>query len=206
MSRRATGAATAGLETSGRVEAIRYAAARLFQERGYEAATMRELARIVGLEAPSLYNHFPSKQDLLAGILIATMEEAIAAIRAAVAEAGGRPPDRLRAAITAYVLYHEDRLPEASISDTERRSLEPRHARRLYELRDEMSALVASIIEDGVATGDFSVSDVGVATIAVLSICARLPVWYSPDGRLGLDEVARLFASFALGALSAPDD
>ena len=46
-------------------EIITTAAARLFKEKGYKAASMRELASIVGVEAASLYNHIKSKDELL---------------------------------------------------------------------------------------------------------------------------------------------
>src|SRR5438046_7701489 len=41
------------------------AAAGLFLEKGYKAASMRDLAERVGVEAASLYNHIRSKTELL---------------------------------------------------------------------------------------------------------------------------------------------
>ena len=46
-------------------EQIYEAAARLFRDKGYQATSMRDLAKEVGLRASSLYNHFPSKSDVL---------------------------------------------------------------------------------------------------------------------------------------------
>jgi TetR/AcrR family transcriptional regulator, cholesterol catabolism regulator len=40
-------------------------AARLFQENGYLAASMRDLAQRVGLQVSSLYSHIGSKEELL---------------------------------------------------------------------------------------------------------------------------------------------
>ena len=48
-----------------RKEVIVQAAAALFLEKGYKAASMRDLAEKVGVEAASLYNHIRSKTDLL---------------------------------------------------------------------------------------------------------------------------------------------
>ena len=49
-------------------EIIFQAAARLFKDYGYQATSMRQLAKEVGLEASSLYSHISSKQELLAQI------------------------------------------------------------------------------------------------------------------------------------------
>jgi AcrR family transcriptional regulator len=43
-------------------------AARLFREKGYNAASMRELAERVQLKASSLYNHIGSKEEILVKI------------------------------------------------------------------------------------------------------------------------------------------
>ena len=44
----------------------------LFSGRGYDAVSMGEIGRAVGIKAPSLYNHFPSKQAIFEGIVAAT--------------------------------------------------------------------------------------------------------------------------------------
>ncbi|HPZ88153.1 MAG TPA: helix-turn-helix domain-containing protein, partial [Flavihumibacter sp.] len=46
-------------------EVIVEAATRLFRERGFKAASMRDLAEAVGVEAASLYNHIQSKEEIL---------------------------------------------------------------------------------------------------------------------------------------------
>ncbi len=54
-----------------RKDVIVQAAANLFLEKGYKAASMRDLAERVGVEAASLYNHIRSKTELLHDICFA---------------------------------------------------------------------------------------------------------------------------------------
>ena len=54
-------------------ESISDAALHLFSERGYQATTMDDLGAALGIRGPSLYKHVRSKQDLLAGIMLETM-------------------------------------------------------------------------------------------------------------------------------------
>nr|AGS53079.1 transcriptional regulator, TetR/AcrR family [uncultured bacterium contig00036] len=46
-------------------EKIMDAAARLFSDKGYDCVSMRDIAAVVGIQAASIYNHFPSKRDIL---------------------------------------------------------------------------------------------------------------------------------------------
>jgi AcrR family transcriptional regulator len=41
----------------------------LFAERGFEACTMRDIAAAVGIKAPAIYNHYDSKEDVLAAAM-----------------------------------------------------------------------------------------------------------------------------------------
>ena len=53
-------------DTKGRILS---AALELFSKRGYEAVTVEQIARTVGIKAPSLYKHFKSKRDIFDSIV-----------------------------------------------------------------------------------------------------------------------------------------
>lgn len=57
------------VRTEVRREAIIDAAAQLFQETGYERASMNELARRLGGSKATLYSYFPSKEALLVAVV-----------------------------------------------------------------------------------------------------------------------------------------
>src|SRR5258707_518411 len=50
-------------------EKIRAAAVQLFAEMGYHAAPLRDIAGLAGIQAASIYYHYPSKQALLVEIM-----------------------------------------------------------------------------------------------------------------------------------------
>lgn len=80
-------------------------AARQFRARGYAAVSLRDIATEAGMRTPSLYYHFPSKDDLV----IAVMDRGIVAVREAVSRVlAGLPPDaphrlRLEAAMRTHL-------------------------------------------------------------------------------------------------------
>ena len=53
-------------------ERILEQALELFSEKGYDSVSVGEIARAVGIKAPSLYNHFPSKQAIFDAIVEST--------------------------------------------------------------------------------------------------------------------------------------
>jgi AcrR family transcriptional regulator len=65
-----------------RKQVIVDAAARLFGERGYAAVGMDEIGAAVEVSGPSLYWHFPSKQALLAEVVVAASDRFAAALAA----------------------------------------------------------------------------------------------------------------------------
>src|SRR5665213_4608358 len=54
-----------GKKNSTKKEVIIEKASKLFREKGFGAASMRDLAEHVGVEAASLYNHIQSKAEIL---------------------------------------------------------------------------------------------------------------------------------------------
>lgn len=46
------------------------AAAHLFQKKGFERATVRDLARAVGMQSGSIFHHFKTKEEILRNVMI----------------------------------------------------------------------------------------------------------------------------------------
>ncbi len=80
--------------------AVLAAAVALADERGIEAVTMRKLARELGVEAMSLYNHVANKTDLLDGMIDIVFSE----IEAPAAEGDWKAQMRNRAVSTREAL------------------------------------------------------------------------------------------------------
>ena len=88
---------------SARVAQIIEAARRVLEEEGPDSLTMRRLADELGIQAPSLYKHFPGK----AGVELALIEDGLADIGRVSHRAIHQPGSegRLNALLTAYHQY-----------------------------------------------------------------------------------------------------
>ena len=78
-------------------------AAQLFAERGFAAVSTVELGDAVGMSGPALYNYFPSKEALLAEVLIDASRRLLDGCRDLVAEPG--TPDEV---LRRLVRFHLD--------------------------------------------------------------------------------------------------
>lgn len=184
-------------------EAIRRAAIRLFCEHGYEATTLREIAADVGRTVGSVYNHIASKEDLLYSIMSGIMRDLIEDMEAVLAGYAD-PVDRLRAAAEFHVKFHAARSQEVFIGNSELRSLSAVRRAAVVEARDEYEQVFRGILEDGVKGKQFHVADIRLVTYGIIAMGTHVADWYSPGGRLTLDEIASVYADFILRGLTNP--
>jgi len=184
-------AATLHRETAS--ERIRRAAIALFNARGYHGTSIRALARIVRVEAASLYYHFPSKQKILTDIFTRVMDDLLEGLERAM-QAGTSAEERLRAVVRFHVLFHAERQAEATISRSELRSQTASNLRRIIARRDRYEAMLRTLLIEGVKSGAFEVRDVPLTATAILTMCSGVSDWFSSDGRLSADAVADAYA------------
>ena len=102
--------------------AIRQAAAERFFHQGYESTTVREIADALDIRAASIYYHYPDKQQILFELIDSAMTLLADGVRAAVA-AHAAPADQLAAVVVHHVVLHALRPLEATLGETELRSL-----------------------------------------------------------------------------------
>jgi AcrR family transcriptional regulator len=90
------------------------AATEIFAERGYDAASVGEIAAASGITKPVLYDHFQSKHDLFVELMETIRDELIG--RGAKALAVDAPLEhRVRAAVAAFFAYVEERPASARV-------------------------------------------------------------------------------------------
>ncbi|MCP4316857.1 MAG: TetR/AcrR family transcriptional regulator [Hyphomicrobiales bacterium] len=86
-------------------KSILRAAATLFRDCGYHAASMRDIADAAGMKAGSIYYHFQSKDEILVEILDTGVRGMHAAVREAIDACGpdSTSEDRIGAAVRAHL-------------------------------------------------------------------------------------------------------
>ena len=178
-------------------------ATQLFYEKGYHAATMREVAAAVGIKAGSLYNHYPGKVVLLFRFAHGTMEELLVGGREATASAESLS-GRLRALVVWHVVYHAEKRFQARVADEQLHALGPEQRVLVVRIRDEYTALFKEILDAGREKEGWVVPSSSLITLAIGGMCTFVDSWFQDDGPLSAREIAEMYADFILAALGSP--
>jgi AcrR family transcriptional regulator len=183
-------------------EAIHAAAVELFARLGYNATSMRAIASAAQIQPAAIYHWYPRKEAILVQLQDDFMADLTEKVEAAM-DRHERPALRLAAAVREHVVFHGLYRQEAFVTDSEIRALTDGPRKALIAKRDEYQAMFGDLIRAGVDDGSLQVSDVDVATYAILLQCTGAALWVDPNGRLGLDEVAEIHIELVLASLRA---
>jgi AcrR family transcriptional regulator len=170
---------------------------KLFSEIGYEGASMRQIASLVGIQAASLYNHFPSKEELLWFIV----EDALARIRGYQRKAFTEEEttvDRLRAFVRLHVQFHAEHSQMARVVNNNTVSLSPAHYSITAQRREEFEHGLRQTLQFGCDDGVFHIRDARLTSYAILDTGIGVSNWYRPDGPDGLAEILDTYEEMAL--------
>jgi AcrR family transcriptional regulator len=177
------------------------AAAKVFQRKGYHAATVQDIADAVGILKGSLYHHLKSKEDLL----YLVVKEPIAEIYAAMAEVAGSDlpaTEKVRRGILAHLESFDRHHPHLSVYLREREEIKRLYRQRLNLSPKQYEGYWQKILREGIKSGEFRADlDVKVASYGLLGMLNWSFKWYNPKGRLGFREVAEQFSTLALAGL-----
>ena len=176
------------------------AAAQIFSQKGFHAASMQDIAQAVHLRKASLYHHVNNKQEILVSILDQALDLLIERMTK-VMEQPLSPDEKLRQAMISYLQAMLEHRDLASVLLLEHRSLEPDlHARHIPR-RDRFEQLWRDLIQEGLEQGQFSCIDIDLTARALLGVMNWTITWYLPEGRLTYEDIANQFADLFLNGL-----
>lgn len=185
-------------------EDIVAAATRVFSERGYHAASMTEIAEVVGMRKPSLYHHVRKKEDLLFTIHEQLIDELIDETMS-VFSSSVSPAEKVRGVLRvalSFVSHHRDGV---TVFLQERSAVSGERWNELVVKRDFYEQMVSRILTEGTSSGAFVDVSPAIAAKAVLALANWGYTWFDPDGPMSSDEVADTFATIALRGLEVRD-
>ena len=171
----------------------------LFAEHGYHGTSIRDIAAGAAVQSASLYAHFPSKEAILAELVLAGHEEHHTRLVTALLGSGTDPRDRLAALVRAHVQTHADYPMLAVVANGEMHALSPPAAAPALAVRRQSEALLLEVLAMGQQQGVFDVVHLEATAAAIGGMGIRVASWYpAPEAGLGPAQLADAYASLAL--------
>lgn len=198
--RRTTSAATIGLSSRSKREAILASAAAQFGRQGYEDTKWADVASDVGVGSTALYHYFESKLHCLFEI----MSDTLLSFRTVFDEITGeheRFEDGLPALMHANFDLTQDAVSRCRVLVAEQGRLsQPRGSEREEEARRRARTLTRDLemawsnyLSRGMATGAIPEANPQLLARAILGFYNSIWHWYRPRGTLSLADVDAFF-------------
>ena len=170
------------------LESLLEVAVAVFNERGYDATSMDELAARLGITKSAIYHHVPSKVELLRRAL----DRALDALFAVTEEPGataGRAIDRLEHVVRGSVHVLAAELPFVTLLLRVRGNSPVEQA--ALERRRRFDRIVTDLVRAAEAEGDVRPDvDPALTSRLLFGTVNSLTEWYRPDGDLSPDALA----------------
>jgi AcrR family transcriptional regulator len=181
------------------LESLLAVAVKVFNERGYEATSMEDLSRGLGITKSAIYYHVASKDELLR----LAVARALDGLFEAADEAGameGRAIDKLEHLVRRSVHVLVDRLPFVTLLLRVRGNTKVE--RQALARRREFDHLVSELVRQAEAEGDVRPDvDPAVASRLVFGLVNSLIEWYRPRGGMGADALGEAVCKIAFDGL-----
>jgi len=195
--RRSTGSPTG----VARKELILRAAAKVFSEKGFSAATVRDIADEADMLSGSLYYYFDSKEAMVEAVLIEYLDTIIRGYDAAVAEAEG-PVDALEQLVARALRGLVENRQHVTILQNDWHYVGPMKgiADRQHKVEKVWLETIQQGIDAGVIRGDIDARMIYRTIMGAIQAVIR---WFNPRGRVGIDKVIEVQTAILLDGIRA---
>ncbi|WP_322989007.1 TetR/AcrR family transcriptional regulator [Hoeflea sp.] len=153
---------------------------KLSNEKGFHAASLRDLSRVSGISMGGLYAYFDNKITLLSMILEAVTSSAMEIIAEPPEAIAIDPRAHLRWLIERHIALTEIMQPWFAFAFMEAKNFPAANRRTAVESEAATEAAIASVLHQGVRTGAFKIEDPSLTAALIKPL---LQDWYVKRGK-----------------------
>lgn len=176
----------------------------VFHDKGYEAASLQDIAERLGMLKGSLYYYITSKEDLLYNVLKTVYEGGLANVELLAASSGGAL-ERLRRMIIGHIEYECEHLRPTSVFHHELGSLPAERSHEITGGDHAYRSALAKMIEVGQSEGMVRPDlDPTLAALGILGAVNWVYRWFRPDGDYSPTQIGTEFADMAVRGIATP--
>jgi len=184
-------------------ERILAAATQIFCEKGYEGASIRDIARRSRVSLAGLYYYVESKEELLYRIQKHCFTTLLARVQKQLAAAGPDPETRLRTLVRNHIEYFLQNPEAMKVLSHEADSLRPPFAAEVAEIKRAYYRLGRAIVEDLKRGRRLKNLNARLAVLSLFGMMNWIYTWYNPRVDPGARELADHVAGLFLEGIEA---
>jgi AcrR family transcriptional regulator len=177
-------------------------AGQAFYDRGYALTTLDDIAQVLGVTKPFIYQFFPSKTELLSSVCGRTTAFASVIAQMALDEEGS-PTRRLTGMVRMLTLEVIKGRVSLAVCFREEKHLPPDGLARLQQDRRNFNRALRLLLQQGRDAGEFAVGDITVALQSITGLATWIYTWYQPGGKLTPDAIADEVVALVLRLVGA---
>lgn len=176
-------------ERQAKRHAVLRAAVKMFNERGFHATSLDDVAASIGISKRTIYHYISNKDQVLLECLTIGLRQLLEAAESA-RDAQGSGCDRLAAFIGRYVEINLTDFGRCVVRTGEV-ALAPDSLPKFRALKREIDVAMRCMIEDAIADGTLAKVDVKMAAFTLDGALNWPARWYDPDGELTPQQIAQ---------------
>ena len=177
-------------ERAAKRDAVLRAAVRMFNERGFHATSLDDVAASLGISKRTIYHYLANKDQVLLECITIGLQQLLEAAE----QARGEPGDgrhRLMRFLRRYAEINMEDFGRCVIR-TGAEALSPESMPRYRELKRQIDGAIRALIEEAVADGSIAPVDVKMAAFTLAGALNWPARWHDPEGELSAEAVARM--------------
>mgnify|MGYP000114599030 CR=1 FL=1 len=177
-------------------------AAILFREKGFKAASMRDLAESVGVEAASLYNHIKSKTELLHELCFSVANRFLQKLDEIESE---QIPaiQKIEKILRFHIVEMVNNYEEVYVSDREWKHLSDPYLSNYQNQRRVYRKRLAAIIEEGIRNKEIKQIDAPTVVLIFLHAVSGIESWHRSTKKISAEELEQNMVAILIDGLKA---
>jgi AcrR family transcriptional regulator len=187
-------------ERSVKRDAVLKTAVLFFNEKGFHATSLDDVAESLNVTKPTIYHYFSNKDEILFECTRQGLETIRHAVEA-VANRNGSPLERLEALLHDYALFMTQDFGMCVIRTADY-ELSEDSRKQFRALKHEIDLMVRGLVAEGMADGSISKGDPRLVTFTLTGAMNWIARWYQPGGSISAEDAVKACVDTLMNGLT----
>ena len=178
-------------------EQIILSAIKIMNRKGYNGATMEEIAAELLMTKGALYYYFKNKEDLIYQCHELVLSNAIEELQAHLDEPVSYET-RLRNMIKTHIAYAIKEKETFNMILKPDETFSSDQLKPILLKRQKYAHQFDTVIKEGMKAKEFTITELKIARMILLGSMNWIQQWYQPDGKFNVEELQNVYADYLL--------